>query len=66
MRRDVSLIITAGIKQKDIISTNRTGLNGFTAEQLLYAMKYKCNCHLMVDVVNKLPVIKILNMKSLK
>ncbi len=55
--------ITAGIKQKNI-SKNLTGLNGFTAEQLLYAFKYKCHCHLMVDVVmNKLPVIKILNMK---
>ncbi len=42
-------------------------LNGFTAEQLLYEMKYKCHYHLMLNVVNKLPVIKlILNMKSLK
>ncbi len=35
-RHDVSLKITAGIKQKNII---RNGLNGFTAEQLLYAVK---------------------------
>ncbi len=60
-RRDVSLKITSGIKQKNII---RTGLNGFTAEQLLYAVKYKC--HLMVDVVNKQPVIKVLILKLLK
>ncbi len=32
-RHDVSLKITTGIKPKNII---RTGLNGFTAEQLLY------------------------------
>ncbi len=63
---DVSLIITAGIKQKNIISKNWTGLNGFTAEYLLHAMKYKCHCHLMLDAVNKLPVIKILILKSLK
>ncbi len=55
-RRDVSLKMTAGIKQTNI-SKNGTGLNGFTAEQLLYAVKYKCHCHLMVDVVNKQPVI---------
>ncbi len=64
--RDVSLIITAGIKQNNIMSKNVTGLNGCTAEQLLYEMKYKCNCDLMVDVVNKLPVIKIFILKSLK
>ncbi len=29
-------------------------------------MKHKWHCHLMLDVLNKLPVIKILNMKSLK
>ncbi len=57
-RRDVS-----GLKQKNII---RTGLNGFTAEQLLYADKYKFHCDLMVDVVNKQPVIKILILKLLK
>ncbi len=50
----------------NIISKNLTGLNGFTADKLLYAMKYKCHCHLMVHVVNKLPVIKILILKSLK
>ncbi len=65
-RRDVSLKITPGIKQKNIISKNWTGLNGFTAEQLLYALKYKSHCHLMVDVVNKQPVIKILSFKLLK
>ncbi len=54
------------IKQKNIISKNITGLNGFTGEQLLYAVKYKCHCHLMVDVVNKQPVIKILILKLLK
>ncbi len=54
------------IKQKNIISKNVTGLNGFTAEQLLYAVKYKCHCHLMVDVVNKQPVVKILILKLLK
>ncbi len=43
-----------------------TGLNSSTAEHLLYAMKYKCHCHLMLDVINKLSVVKILNMKSLK
>ncbi len=32
----------------------------------MYAIKYKCNCHLMVDVVNKLPAIILLIMKSLK
>ncbi len=52
------------IKQKNIISKNCTGLNGFTVEQ--YAAKYKCHCHLMVDVVNKQPVIKILILKLLK
>ncbi len=62
-RRDVSLKITSGIKQKNII---RTGLNGFAAEQLLYVVKYKCHCHLMVDVVNKQPVIKILILKLLR
>ncbi len=62
-RRDVSLKISPGIKQKNII---RTGLNGFTAEQLLYAVKYKCHCHWMVDVGNKQPVIKILILKLLK
>ncbi len=30
--------ITTGIKQKNII---RTGLNDFTAEQLLYAVKFR-------------------------
>ncbi len=63
---DVTFHFTAGIKQKNIISKNVTGLNGYTAEQLLYAIKYKCHCHLMVDVVNKLPVIKLLFLKSLK
>ncbi len=58
------LIITAGIKQKNIVGKNFTGLNGFTAEQLLNTMK--CHCHLMVDAVNKLPVIKILILKTLK
>ncbi len=53
----------AGIKQKNII---RTVLNGFTAEQLLYTVKYKFHCHLMVDAVNKQPVIKILILKLLK
>ncbi len=56
-RRDVSLKITAGLKQKHI---SRTGLNGFTAEQILYYW------HLIVDVVNKQPVIKILILKLLK
>ncbi len=60
------LLITAGLKQKNIISKNFTGLNGFTAEQLPYAIKYKCHCHLMVDVVNKLRAIKLLILKSLK
>ncbi len=32
----------------------------------IYAMKYKCHCHLMLDVVNKLPAIKLLILKSLK
>ncbi len=54
---------TADIKQKNII---RTGLNGFTAEPLLYAVKYTFHCHLMVDVVNKQPVIKILILKLLR
>ncbi len=55
------------MKQKNIISKKLTGLDGcFTAEQLLYAVKYKYHCHLVVDVVYKLPVAKILNMKSLK
>ncbi len=62
-RCDVSLKITAGIKQKNII---RTSLNGFTVDQLLYAIKYTFHCHLMVDVVNKQPVIKILILKLLK
>jgi len=62
-RQDVSLKITAGINQKNII---RTVLNGFTAEQLLYAVKYKFHYHLMVAVVNKQPVIKILILKLLK
>ncbi len=51
------------IKLKNIISKNCTSLNGFTEEELLYAVKYKCHCHLMVDVVNKQPVIKILILK---
>ncbi len=34
---DVMFQITAGIKQNNII---RTGLNDFTAEQLLYAVKF--------------------------
>ncbi len=34
---DVMFQITAGIKQKNII---RTDLNDFTAEQLLYAVKF--------------------------
>ncbi len=34
--------------------------------QLLYAVKYTFHCHLMVDVVNKQPVIKILILKLLK
>ncbi len=38
----------------------------FTAEQLLYAVKYKRHCHLMVDVVIKQPVIKLLILKLLK
>ncbi len=54
------------IKQKNIISKKITGLNGFTAKQLLYAAKYKCHCHLKVVVVNKQPVIKILILKLLK
>ncbi len=37
-----------------------------TAEQLLYAVKYKRHCHLMVDVVTKQPVIKLLILKLLK
>ncbi len=37
-----------------------------TAERLLYAVKYKCHCHLMVDVVNKQPVVKILILMLLK
>ncbi len=44
---------TVSIKQKNISSKNWTGLNGFAAEQLLYAMKYKRHRHLMVEVVNK-------------
>ncbi len=61
------LKITAGIKQKNIISKNFTGLNDFTAEQLLYAVKHKSrHSHLMVDVVNKQPVIKILILKLLR
>ncbi len=52
------------IKQKNIISKKCTGLNGFTAKQLLYAAK--CHCHLKVVVVNKQPVIKILILKLLK
>ncbi len=63
---DVSHIITSGMKQKNIISKNWTGLNGFSAEQLLYEVKYKCHCLLKLDVVNKLPVINTLNLKSLK
>ncbi len=51
------MLITTSIKQKNIISKNVTGLNDFTAEQLLYAMKYKCHCNLMLDVANKLAVI---------
>ncbi len=54
--RDISLKITTGIKLNNII---RTGLNGFTAEQLLYTVKYTSHCHFMVDVVNKQPMIKI-------
>ncbi len=50
-------------KQKNII---RAGLNGFTAEQLLYAVKYTFHCHFMLDVVNKQPVIKILILKLLR
>ncbi len=38
---DVSLKISPGINLKNII---RTGLNGFTAEQLLCAVKYKFHC----------------------
>ncbi len=57
------LKLAQALKQKNII---RTGLNGFTAEQILYAVKYKFHCHLMVDVVNKQPVIKILILKLLK
>ncbi len=56
LRLDVLLKISPGIKQKNII---RTGLDGFTEEQKLYAVKYRFHCHLMVDVVNKQPVIKI-------
>ncbi len=41
-------------------------LDGFTAEQILYTVKYKCPCHLMVDVVNKQPMIQILILKLLK
>ncbi len=52
------------LKQKNIVGKNFTGLNGFTAEHLLYTMK--CHCHLMVDAVNKLSVIKILTLKTLK
>ncbi len=53
--------------QNNIISKNVTGLNGFTADQLQYAVKHKsCHCHLMVDVVNKQPVIKILILKLLR
>ncbi len=37
-----------------------------TAEQLLYALKYKRHCHLRVDVVNKQPVIEILILKLLR
>ncbi len=55
--------MSPGIRQKNII---RTGLDGFTAEQILYAVKHKCHCHLMVDVVNKPPVIKILILKLLR
>ncbi len=55
--------MSPGIRQKNII---RTGLDGFTAEQILYAVKHKCHCHLMVDVVNKQPVIKILILKLLR
>ncbi len=55
--------MSLGIKQKKII---RTGFNDFTAEKLLYAVKYTFHCHLMVDVVNKQPVIKILILKLLK
>ncbi len=62
-RLDVLLNISPGMKQKNII---RTWLNGFTAEQILYAVKYTLHCHLMVDVVNKQPVIKILILKLLK
>ncbi len=54
------------IKQKNIITKIFTGLNGFTAEQILYAAKYKYHRHLMVDVVNMQPVIKILILKLLK
>ncbi len=57
------LKLAQALKQNKII---RTGLNGFTAEQLLYAVKYTFHCHLMVDVVNKQPVIKILILKLLK
>ncbi len=39
--RDVSLKLSPGINQKNII---RTGLNGFTAEQLLCAVKYTFHC----------------------
>ncbi len=50
------LKLAQALKQKNII---RTGLNGFTAEQLLYAVKYKFHCHFMEVVANKQPVIKI-------
>ncbi len=53
-------------KAKEYHLHNLNCLNGFTAEQLLYAVKYKCHCHLMVDVVTKQPVIKILISKLLK